>query len=49
MRDVTHTDRIRTGDFLPALVPMTATAPSGMTVYRSGAFGPGFAAIDAEG
>ncbi|HYF00329.1 MAG TPA: PVC-type heme-binding CxxCH protein, partial [Planctomycetota bacterium] len=36
VRDRTYADRIRTGDLLPALVPMTATAPAGMTVVRSG-------------
>ncbi len=37
VRDRVYNDRKRTGDFLPVLVPMIATAPSGMMVYRSGA------------
>lgn len=40
VRDRVYKDRKRTGDFLPVLVPMEATAPSGLTLYRSGAFGP---------
>ena len=39
VRDRIYTDRKRTGDFLPVLVPMIATAPSGMMAYKSGAFG----------
>lgn len=39
VRDRTYTDRIRTGSLLPVLVRMVATAPSGMMIYRSGAFG----------
>jgi putative membrane-bound dehydrogenase-like protein len=39
VRDRLYTDRKRTGDFLPVLVPMIATAPSGMLAYKSGAFG----------
>lgn len=42
VRDRVYSDRKRTGDFLPVLVPMIATAPAGMTVYRSGAFGPSY-------
>jgi len=33
----------RTGDMLPPLVHMTATAPSGITRFRGRAFGPGYA------
>lgn len=40
VRDRDYSDRIRTGDYLPALVPLTATAPSGLAVYHSSAFGP---------
>ena len=40
VRDRDYPDRVRTGDFLPALVPMTATAPSGIGSYRSDVFGP---------
>jgi putative membrane-bound dehydrogenase-like protein len=40
VRDRVYNDRKRTGDFLPAMVPMIATAPSGMTIYRSGAIDP---------
>ncbi len=36
VRDRVYSDRIRTGDFLPPLIPMVATAPSGLTVLRSG-------------
>jgi len=39
VRDRVYTDRKRTGDFMPVLVPMIATAPSGMMAYKSGAFG----------
>lgn len=39
VRDRDYTDRIRTGDFLPALVPFTATAPGGLTAYQSDAWG----------
>jgi putative membrane-bound dehydrogenase-like protein len=42
VRDRVYNDRKRTGDFLPVLVPMIATAPSGMMVYRSGAFGKAY-------
>lgn len=42
VRDRDYTDRIRTGPLLPALVPMTATAPSGCVIYRGDAFGPSF-------
>jgi putative membrane-bound dehydrogenase-like protein len=42
VRDRTYNDRKRTGDMLPVMIPMAATAPSGLTVYRSGAFGPGW-------
>jgi len=35
VRDRTYNDRKRTGDFLPVLVPMVATAPSGMMIFRS--------------
>ncbi|HEX7899749.1 MAG TPA: HEAT repeat domain-containing protein [Planctomycetota bacterium] len=36
VRDRVYNDRIRTGDFLPPLVPMPATAPSGLTALRTG-------------
>lgn len=39
VRDRDYTDRIRTGDYLPALVPLTATAPSGLTSYNGGGWG----------
>lgn len=39
VRDRDYSDRVRTGDFLPALVPLTATAPSGLTAYLSGRWG----------
>ncbi|HEY1064486.1 MAG TPA: PVC-type heme-binding CxxCH protein, partial [Pirellulales bacterium] len=39
VRDRDYTDRIRTGDFLPALVPLTATAPSGLAVVRGAELG----------
>jgi putative membrane-bound dehydrogenase-like protein len=39
VRDRIYNDRKRTGDFLPVMVPMIATAPSGMMTYKSGAFG----------
>jgi len=42
VRDRDYTDRVRTGPLLPALVPMTATAPSGCMVYRGEAFGQDF-------
>lgn len=35
VRDRTYTDRVRTGDLLPVLVPMTATAPAGLRVARA--------------
>ncbi len=34
VRDRTYNDRKRTGDLLPVLVPMIATAPSGMLIAR---------------
>ncbi len=40
VRDRVYSDRKRTGDLLPVMVPMIATAPSGMTIYRSGAIDP---------
>jgi putative heme-binding domain-containing protein len=40
VRDRLYNDRKRTGDFLPVLYPMVATAPAGMMIYRSAAFGP---------
>lgn len=40
VRDRDYSDRVRTGDFLPALVPLTATAPSGLTAYWSDTWGP---------
>jgi putative membrane-bound dehydrogenase-like protein len=39
VRDRVYTDRKRTGDFLPVLVPMIATAPAGMMAYKGRAFG----------
>ncbi|MCA9149355.1 MAG: HEAT repeat domain-containing protein [Planctomycetales bacterium] len=39
VRDRDYTDRIRTGELLPALVPMSATAPSGCMIYRGTALG----------
>jgi putative membrane-bound dehydrogenase-like protein len=39
VRDRVYNDRKRTGDFLPVLIPMIATAPSGMMTVRSGALG----------
>lgn len=39
VRDRLYTDRRRTGDFLPVLVPMIATAPSGLMTVRSPALG----------
>lgn len=39
VRDRDYSDRVRTGDFLPALVPLTATAPSGLTTYLSDHWG----------
>ncbi|ADG67270.1 heme-binding protein [Planctopirus limnophila DSM 3776] len=42
VRDRDYSDRIRTGDYLPALVPLTATAPSGLTSYRSSSWGDEF-------
>jgi putative membrane-bound dehydrogenase-like protein len=35
VRDRTYTDRTRTGELLPVLVPMTATAPAGLRVARA--------------
>ncbi len=40
VRDRDYSDRIRTGDFLPALVPLTNTAPSGLTAFHSDLWGP---------
>ena len=34
VRDRTYNDRKRTGDLLPVLVPMVATAPAGMLIYK---------------
>jgi len=42
VRDRIYNDRKRTGDFLPVMVPMIATAPSGMTTVKSGALGADF-------
>jgi putative membrane-bound dehydrogenase-like protein len=42
VRDRVYNDRKRTGDFLPVLVPMIATAPSGLMAYKSGAFGAAY-------
>lgn len=39
VRDRVYNDRKRTGDFLPVMVPMIATAPAGMTIAKSGAMG----------
>ena len=39
VRDRDYRDRIRTGDYLPALVPHTATAPSGLTSYFGDTWG----------
>ena len=39
VRDRDYTDRIRTGDLLPALVPMSATAPSGCMIYQGDILG----------
>lgn len=39
VRDRDYNDRLRTGDFLPALVPLTATAPSGLATYHSSTWG----------
>jgi putative membrane-bound dehydrogenase-like protein len=39
VRDRVYTDRKRTGDFLPVMVPMIATAPAGMTIAKSDALG----------
>lgn len=39
VRDRDYQDRVRTGDFLPALVPHPATAPSGLTSYQSETWG----------
>lgn len=36
VRDRVYNDRVRTGDFLPAMVPMVATAPSGLAALRTG-------------
>jgi len=42
VRDRDYSDRVRTGDFLPALVPLTATAPSGLTAYLSEQWGEAY-------
>lgn len=42
VRDRDYSDRIRTGEFLPALVPFTATAPSGLAAYESDQWGETF-------
>jgi putative membrane-bound dehydrogenase-like protein len=39
VRDRVYTDRKRTGDFLPVMVPMIATAPAGMVIAKSDALG----------
>jgi putative membrane-bound dehydrogenase-like protein len=39
VRDRVYSDRKRTGDLLPVMVPMIATAPSGMMIYRSAGIG----------
>ena len=39
VRDRVYTDRKRTGDFLPVMVPMIASAPAGMMIARSDALG----------
>jgi putative membrane-bound dehydrogenase-like protein len=39
VRDRVYTDRKRTGDFLPVMVPMIATAPAGMVIAKSDAMG----------
>src|SRR6185295_11340475 len=39
VRDRVYNDRKRTGDFLPVMVPMIATAPSGMMIAKSAAMG----------
>ena len=39
VRDRVYNDRKRTGDFLPVMVPMIATAPAGMVIARSDAMG----------
>ena len=39
VRDRDYSDRVRTGDYLPALVPLTATAPSGLMAYQSDRWG----------
>jgi len=39
VRDRVYTDRKRTGDFLPVMVPMIATAPAGMVMAKSDALG----------
>jgi putative membrane-bound dehydrogenase-like protein len=42
VRDRVYHDRKRTGDFLPVLVPMIATAPAGMMTVKSAALGADF-------
>jgi len=39
VRDRVYADRKRTGDFLPVMVPMIATAPAGMVLAKSDALG----------
>ncbi|MBI3858003.1 MAG: HEAT repeat domain-containing protein [Planctomycetes bacterium] len=39
VRDRLYNDRKRTGDFLPVMIPMIATAPAGMMTVKSGALG----------
>jgi putative membrane-bound dehydrogenase-like protein len=39
VRDRIYTDRKRTGEFLPVLIPMIATAPAGMMTVKSVALG----------
>jgi putative membrane-bound dehydrogenase-like protein len=39
VRDRVYNDRKRTGDFLPVMVPMIATAPSGMMIAKSDGMG----------
>jgi putative membrane-bound dehydrogenase-like protein len=36
VRDRVYRDRIRTGELLPVMVPMIASAPSGMMTYKNG-------------
>ncbi len=39
VRDRVYSDRKRTGDYLPVMVPMIATAPSGLMIAKSDAMG----------